>query len=64
LADVAKARDELVASMREDGTWQPMFGPLLAEVGKARKQEARRRSVIAADVCGTSTRLLSREAVS
>jgi hypothetical protein len=36
-------RDQLVAQMRRDGTWQPMFGPMLVEVAEALRMAAKLR---------------------
>jgi hypothetical protein len=36
-------RDELVTQMRRDGTWQPMFGPMLQEVAEALRMAAKLR---------------------
>lgn len=36
-------RDELVAQMNREGTWQPMFGPMLAEVAQALRMAAKLR---------------------
>jgi hypothetical protein len=36
-------RDQLVAQMRRDGTWQPMFAPLLAEIAEALRMAAKLR---------------------
>jgi hypothetical protein len=38
-------RDQLVAEMRRDGTWQPMFGPMLAEVAEALRMAGKLRAV-------------------
>jgi hypothetical protein len=37
------ARDELVVELRNAGTWQPMFGPLLVEVSEALRMAVRLR---------------------
>ncbi|HEY4896455.1 MAG TPA: hypothetical protein VII01_10230 [Solirubrobacteraceae bacterium] len=37
-------RDQLVAQMTRDGTWQPMFGPMLAEVAEALRMAAKLRA--------------------
>jgi hypothetical protein len=36
-------RDELVAQMHRDGTWRPMFAPLLHEVAEALRMAAKLR---------------------
>ena len=43
IGDWMGERDELVARMRREGTWQPAFGPLLHEFAEALRMAAKLR---------------------
>lgn len=49
-------RDQLVAEMQRDGTWQPMFGPMLAEVAEALRMAAKLREAAEAELFVKSAR--------
>ena len=49
-------RDELVVRMTREGTWQPMFGPMLAEVAEALRMAAKLRAAAEGELFVKSAR--------
>lgn len=49
-------RDQLVAQMQRDGTWQPMFGPMLSEVAEALRMAGKLREAAEAELFVKSAR--------
>jgi hypothetical protein len=49
-------RDQLVAQMQRDGTWQPMFGPMLGEIAEALRMAAKLRAAAEEDLFIKSAR--------